>query len=99
MVEDLIDDPESFHDKAVGAFVRIRIAGSNQKQDLYRLVQVIGKYLNMFGFLSCDLNNIVCPIFCLRLELKLILLNFYYEQAHVKPLSHIKLVKRFQMSA
>lgn len=42
LVEDLIDDTENFHEKVVGAFVRIRILGSAQKQDLYRLVQVIG---------------------------------------------------------
>ncbi|XP_071697775.1 uncharacterized protein [Rutidosis leptorrhynchoides] len=42
LVEDLLDDMESFHEKIVGTFVRIRISGSNQKQDIYRLVQVIG---------------------------------------------------------
>ncbi|EXB37116.1 Zinc finger CCCH domain-containing protein 44 [Morus notabilis] len=42
LVEDLIDDTENFHEKVVGAFVRIRISGSGQKQDLYRLVQVVG---------------------------------------------------------
>lgn len=45
LVEDLIDDTENFHEKVVGAFVRIRISGSGQKQDLYRLVQVVGKCL------------------------------------------------------
>ncbi|KAH8510645.1 hypothetical protein H0E87_008257 [Populus deltoides] len=42
LLEDLIEDTEAFHDKAVGSFVRIRISGNAQKQDLYRLVQVIG---------------------------------------------------------
>ncbi|XP_047152974.1 zinc finger CCCH domain-containing protein 19-like isoform X2 [Vigna umbellata] len=42
LVEDLLEDTEKFHDKVVGAFVRIRISGSGQKQDLYRLVQVVG---------------------------------------------------------
>ncbi|KAA0033767.1 zinc finger CCCH domain-containing protein 19 [Cucumis melo var. makuwa] len=42
LVEYLIEDEESFHDKVVGSFVRIRISGSAQKQDLYRLVQVVG---------------------------------------------------------
>ncbi|KAJ8763528.1 hypothetical protein K2173_002411 [Erythroxylum novogranatense] len=42
LVENLIEDMETFHDKVVGAFVRIRISGSAQKQDLYRLVQVVG---------------------------------------------------------
>lgn len=46
LVEDLIEDTENFHDKVVGSFARIRISGSSQKQDLYRLVQVVGKYLN-----------------------------------------------------
>ncbi|KAF4369619.1 hypothetical protein G4B88_021424 [Cannabis sativa] len=42
LVEDLIDDTANFHDKVVGAFARIRISGTGQKQDLYRLVQVTG---------------------------------------------------------
>ncbi|XP_052194905.1 zinc finger CCCH domain-containing protein 19 [Diospyros lotus] len=42
LVEDLLEDIDMFHDKVVGTFVRIRISGSNQKQDIYRLVQVIG---------------------------------------------------------
>nr|KYP64932.1 Zinc finger CCCH domain-containing protein 44 [Cajanus cajan] len=42
LVEDLLEDVEKFHDKVVGSFVRIRISGSGQKQDLYRLVQVVG---------------------------------------------------------
>ncbi|PWA51228.1 GYF-like protein [Artemisia annua] len=37
-----IDDMETFHEKIVGTFVRIRISGANQKQDIYRLVQVTG---------------------------------------------------------
>ena len=50
LVEDLIDDAANFHDKVVGAFARIRISGSGQKQDLYRLVQVVGKYLHKMYF-------------------------------------------------
>ncbi|CAN6686092.1 unnamed protein product [Malus baccata var. baccata] len=42
LVEDLLDDLDNFQDKVAGSFVRIRISGSGQKQDLYRLVQVIG---------------------------------------------------------
>ncbi|XP_012571438.1 zinc finger CCCH domain-containing protein 19 [Cicer arietinum] len=42
LVEDLLEDTEKFHDSVVGCFVRIRISGSGQKQDLYRLVQVVG---------------------------------------------------------
>ncbi|KAJ9550230.1 hypothetical protein OSB04_014275 [Centaurea solstitialis] len=42
LVEDLLDDMESFGEKIVGTFVRIRISGANQKQDIYRLVQVTG---------------------------------------------------------
>ncbi|KAL2468454.1 zinc finger CCCH domain-containing protein 19 [Forsythia ovata] len=42
LMEDLLEDVDKFHDKVVGAFVRIRISGSSQKQDLYRLVQVVG---------------------------------------------------------
>ncbi|KAF3782615.1 Zinc finger CCCH domain-containing protein 19 [Nymphaea thermarum] len=42
LVEDLLDDLETFKDKIVGSFVRIRIPGSVNKQDMYRLVQVVG---------------------------------------------------------
>lgn len=53
LVEDLLEDTDKFHDKAVGSFVRIRISGSGQKQDLYRLVQVVGK---------CWDNNILLAV-------------------------------------
>ncbi|XP_017257744.1 zinc finger CCCH domain-containing protein 19 [Daucus carota subsp. sativus] len=42
LMEDLLEDIETFSDKVVDTFVRIRISGSNQKQDIYRLVQVKG---------------------------------------------------------
>ncbi|XP_043708182.1 zinc finger CCCH domain-containing protein 19-like isoform X2 [Telopea speciosissima] len=42
LMEELLQDAETFHEKVVGSFVRIRISGSSQKQDMYRLVQVIG---------------------------------------------------------
>ncbi|XP_010271490.1 PREDICTED: zinc finger CCCH domain-containing protein 19 [Nelumbo nucifera] len=42
LMEDLLDDTAKFHDKVIGSFVKIRISGNNQKQDMYRLVQVIG---------------------------------------------------------
>ncbi|GFY94454.1 GW repeat- and PHD finger-containing protein NERD [Actinidia rufa] len=42
LVEDLLEDMGSFDTKVVGTFVRIRISGSNQKQDMYRLVKVVG---------------------------------------------------------
>lgn len=51
LMEDLLEDTEKFHDKVVGSFVRIRISGSGQKQDLYRLVQVVGKYLDKTPFM------------------------------------------------
>ncbi|CAH2051656.1 unnamed protein product [Thlaspi arvense] len=41
LVEDLLDDSIAFEEKVASAFVRLRISG-NQKQDLYRLVQVVG---------------------------------------------------------
>ncbi len=53
LVEELIEDMEKFHDKVVGSFVRIRISGSGQKQDLYRLVPVVGNCLDKF---SCILS-------------------------------------------
>ncbi|XP_027163389.1 zinc finger CCCH domain-containing protein 19 [Coffea eugenioides] len=42
LMEDLIEDIDEFQHKVIGTFVRIRISGNTQKQDLYRLVQVVG---------------------------------------------------------
>lgn len=42
LMENLIEDTEAFHGKVVGSIVRIRISGSDQKHDMYRLVQVVG---------------------------------------------------------
>ncbi|KAJ8764349.1 hypothetical protein K2173_006089 [Erythroxylum novogranatense] len=42
LVENLLDDAEKFREKVSGSFVRIRISCGDQKQDIYRLVQVIG---------------------------------------------------------
>ncbi|CAK7334377.1 unnamed protein product [Dovyalis caffra] len=42
LMENLLDDAGKFHEKVVGSFVRIRISGGDQKQDMYRLVQVVG---------------------------------------------------------
>ncbi|KVH92316.1 GYF-like protein [Cynara cardunculus var. scolymus] len=42
LMENLIEDSEAFHGKVVGSIVRIRISGSDQKHDMYRLVQVVG---------------------------------------------------------
>ncbi|CAK9157056.1 unnamed protein product [Ilex paraguariensis] len=42
LMESLIGNTEKFHDKVVGSIVRIRISGGDQKQDMYRLVQVVG---------------------------------------------------------
>ncbi|KAK1352274.1 RDR2-independent DNA methylation protein [Heracleum sosnowskyi] len=42
LMEDLLEDIDTFSDKVVDTFVRIRISGSSQKQDIYRLVQVKG---------------------------------------------------------
>ncbi|KAB2057765.1 hypothetical protein ES319_A11G189700v1 [Gossypium barbadense] len=41
-IENLIDDAEKIDGKVVGSFVRIKIPGNDQKQDFYRLVQVVG---------------------------------------------------------
>ncbi|KAK8446975.1 hypothetical protein SEVIR_9G573700v4 [Setaria viridis] len=43
LMEDLIDDA-TFSDKICGAFVRIKISGVGQKQDIYRLVKVVGTH-------------------------------------------------------
>ncbi|KAG6470426.1 hypothetical protein ZIOFF_071499 [Zingiber officinale] len=50
LMEGLIDDDE-FEEKAIGSFVRIRISGLGQWQDMYRLVQVIGR---LYLLLSID---------------------------------------------
>ncbi|KAJ4967244.1 hypothetical protein NE237_019093 [Protea cynaroides] len=42
LMEEILQDAETFHEKVVGSFVRIRISGSSQKQDMYRLVHVVG---------------------------------------------------------
>lgn len=42
LMEDLLDDMDKFHNMVVGSFVRIRIFGASQKQDVYRLVQIVG---------------------------------------------------------
>lgn len=44
LMEDLLEDVDEFQNKVVGTFVRIRISSNTQKQDLYRLVQVVGNY-------------------------------------------------------
>ena len=43
LLEDLIDNDAAFSDKIAGSFVRIRISGLGNKQDMYRLVKVVGK--------------------------------------------------------
>ncbi|TVU32039.1 hypothetical protein EJB05_23755, partial [Eragrostis curvula] len=44
LMEDLIDDNATFSEKIAGAFVRIRICDIGQKQDMYRLVKVLGTH-------------------------------------------------------
>lgn len=43
LMEELIDDMSSFSEKLFGSFVRIRVNASNQRQEVYRLVQVVGE--------------------------------------------------------
>ncbi|PIN26856.1 RNA polymerase I transcription factor UAF [Handroanthus impetiginosus] len=42
LTENLTEDHENFNDKVVGSIVRIRVSSNDQKQDVYRLVQVVG---------------------------------------------------------
>ncbi|KAE9450319.1 hypothetical protein C3L33_17763, partial [Rhododendron williamsianum] len=42
LMESLVVDSGKFHEKVVGSIVRIRISNNDQKQDMYRLVQVVG---------------------------------------------------------
>jgi hypothetical protein len=57
LMEDLIDDA-TFSDKICGAFVRIKISGVGQKQDIYRLVKVIGKlFTSLNSFFKFSSNR------------------------------------------
>ncbi|KAL6601322.1 hypothetical protein ACP70R_044542 [Stipagrostis hirtigluma subsp. patula] len=42
LMEELMGDVDTFDEKVVGSFVRIRIPGTGQRQDIYRLVQIVG---------------------------------------------------------
>ncbi|XP_020571648.1 zinc finger CCCH domain-containing protein 19-like [Phalaenopsis equestris] len=42
LMEELLDDMSTFSEKVFGSFVRIRVTASSQKQEVYRLVQVVG---------------------------------------------------------
>ncbi|KAJ8443633.1 hypothetical protein Cgig2_019615 [Carnegiea gigantea] len=42
LLEKLMVDGDKFHDKVVGSIVRIRISSNDQKQDMHRLVRIIG---------------------------------------------------------
>ncbi|KAI7728818.1 hypothetical protein M8C21_022640, partial [Ambrosia artemisiifolia] len=41
LMENLLEDGDSFHSKVAGSVVRIKISGCDLKQDMYRLVQVL----------------------------------------------------------
>lgn len=59
LMENLLEDSDSFHGKVVGSVVRIRISGCDLKHDMYRLVQVVGNTFlasihgKLFSVLSC----------------------------------------------
>ncbi|KAM0894152.1 hypothetical protein ACQ4PT_024653 [Festuca glaucescens] len=42
LMEELMGDVDTFSEKVLGTFVRIRISGAGQRQDIYRLVQIVG---------------------------------------------------------
>uniref|UniRef100_A0A0E0M3R4 Uncharacterized protein n=1 Tax=Oryza punctata TaxID=4537 RepID=A0A0E0M3R4_ORYPU len=42
LLEELISEVDTFDEKVLGSFVRIRISGTGQRQDIYRLVQIVG---------------------------------------------------------
>lgn len=52
LLENLMVDAENFHDKVVGSVVRIRISSNDQKQDMHRLVRIIGMLLALLALLS-----------------------------------------------
>ncbi|CAN7060399.1 unnamed protein product [Brassica oleracea var. botrytis] len=41
-IDTLLDDINKVHEKVVGTILRIKVSGSDQKLDIYRLVQVVG---------------------------------------------------------
>ena len=53
-MEELIGDADTFNEKVLGAFVRIRISGTGQRQDIYRLVQIVGKMVHFHN--SCQIQ-------------------------------------------
>ncbi|XP_022885690.1 zinc finger CCCH domain-containing protein 44-like isoform X2 [Olea europaea var. sylvestris] len=59
LMETLIKDKEKFHDMVIGSFVRIRISNNDQKEDFYRLVQVVGTDMvaepHKIGFNTTDI--------------------------------------------
>lgn len=57
LMEDLIDEVTAFSDKIAGAFVRIRISGLGNKQDMYRLVKVLGKITTTTEYRPVMLNT------------------------------------------
>ncbi|KAF3646665.1 Zinc finger CCCH domain-containing protein 19 [Capsicum annuum] len=42
LMESLAGDVEKFHDRVIGSVVRIKIPSNDQKQEIYRLVHVVG---------------------------------------------------------
>ncbi|KAI4325798.1 hypothetical protein MLD38_031165 [Melastoma candidum] len=42
LLEKLVNNYDSFHEKAAGCFVRIKISSDDPKQEIYRLVQIVG---------------------------------------------------------
>lgn len=44
-IESLLNETDNFHEKVIGSMVRIKVSGADPKQDMFRLVRVIGMCL------------------------------------------------------
>jgi chromatin remodeling complex protein RSC6 len=84
LMEDLIDDNAAFSEKIAGAFVRIRICGLGQKQDMYRLVKVLGNVTTTREYIPELLNSYVTRV-------------WFFMQEHIKLQSDTVLVRRLQI--
>uniref|UniRef100_A0A251S3I3 Putative zinc finger, CCCH-type n=1 Tax=Helianthus annuus TaxID=4232 RepID=A0A251S3I3_HELAN len=63
LMENLLEDGDSFHAKVVGSIVRIRISGCDLKHDMYRLVQVIGtSKVDVPYTVNCKLTDIMLEV-------------------------------------
>lgn len=93
LMENLIEDKENFRDKVVGSVVRIRISGGEQKNDLYRLVQVVGTCITFATIVSAFFYIYIYYIIMICIFIMDVMIKVQLRCPY-----HIKLSKRQQMS-